>query len=261
VIEVEGLLLDLDGTLVVSGEAIPGAAEAVRVLRDRGLPFRFATNATSATRAELARWLGGIGVEVKPDDMLTAPVVAAAYLRAHHAGARCLLLGEGGAAADLDGVELVPADDPGPVDVVLFAGADRLFTWDRLNVAYRAVLDGASIVAMHRNVAWRTSEGMTLDTGAFLIGIERAAGVEATVIGKPSEAFFRQAVELLGVPADRTAMVGDDLDNDVLAAQDFGLTGVLVSTGKFRQSSLDEAERKPDHVIDSVADLPGLLRS
>jgi ribonucleotide monophosphatase NagD (HAD superfamily) len=100
---------------------------------------------------------------------------------------------------------------------------------------------------------------MTLDSGAFLIGLERAAGREATVVGKPSPDFFRQAVELLGVPADRAAMVGDDLDADVLAAQAVGMRGFLVRTGKFRRELLEGSDAAPDHVIDSIADLPALL--
>jgi HAD superfamily hydrolase (TIGR01458 family) len=256
-IDADGMLLDVEGTLVVSWGALPGAADAVRALRDAGIPFRFATNTTSTTREELARLLSQAGIETDPLEVITAPVVTAAYLRERHPGARCLLLGEGGAAGDLEGIELVHGD----AEVVIFAGADAAYTWESLNRAFRMVLDGAAIVAMHRNMSWRTEDGMTLDSGAFLLGVERAANVEATVVGKPSLDFFRQAIDLLGVPADRAAMVGDDLGNDVLAAQTAGLTGVLVRTGKFRPDALERATDRPDHVIDSIADLPGLLRT
>ena len=257
-IDVDGLLLDLEGTVVVSGGEIPGAADALRSLRDAAVPFRFATNSTGATRAELAEWLAGAGIEVRPEEIVTAPAATAMYLRTHLPGARCLLVGEQGAAPDLEGVELV-GPDPDRVDVVLLAGAGPAYTWEALNRAYRFLLDGARLVAMHRNLAWRTSEGMTLDTGAFVLGLERAAGVEATVVGKPSPDFFRQAVDELGTRAERTAMVGDDLDNDVLAAQAIGLTGVLVRTGKFREESLEKAPALPNHVVDSIANLPALL--
>jgi HAD superfamily hydrolase (TIGR01458 family) len=249
VIDVDGVLLDMDGTLVVGGEAIPGAARAVDELRERGVPFRLATNATSVTRAELAERLAGHGIVVRPAEIITAPVVTAAYLTSHHPGARCFLLGLGGAGADLEGVGLV--EDR--ADVVVVAGADSAFTWENLTRAYRMLLEGASLVAMHRNLAWRTEDGMTLDSGAFLLGLERASGVRPTVIGKPSADFFAQAVELLGVPADRGAMVGDDLDTDVLSAQRLGLTGVLVRTGK------PSSGAGADHVIDSIADLPRLI--
>ncbi len=151
-------------------------------------------------------------------------------------------------------------------EVVVIAGADAgpgpedVFTYENLNRAFRMLKAGAALVAMHRNLHWRTDEGPTLDTGAFTLGLEAAAGVTAEVVGKPSPDFFRQAASLLGVPADRAAMVGDDVESDVLAAQAVGLTGVLVRTGKFREEDLERASGDPDHVVDSVADLPALLR-
>jgi ribonucleotide monophosphatase NagD (HAD superfamily) len=81
------------------------------------------------------------------------------------------------------------------------------------------------------------------------------------ICGKPAPAYFEAALEMLGVSASRAAMVGDDVVNDVLGAQEIGMTGVLVRTGKFRAADLDRDEGSPDHVIDSVADLPALLRT
>jgi ribonucleotide monophosphatase NagD (HAD superfamily) len=110
---------------------------------------------------------------------------------------------------------------------------------------------------MHRNLSWRTAEGLVLDSGAFTLGLERAAGVEATVVGKPSAQFFASVLGLLGVSAEEAVMVGDDIEADVLGAQAAGIRGVLVRTGKFRPQDLDRGD--PVHVIDSVADLPALL--
>jgi ribonucleotide monophosphatase NagD (HAD superfamily) len=115
-------------------------------------------------------------------------------------------------------------------------------------------------VAFHRNLYWRTDEGLSLDTGALLLGLEQAADAEATIVGKPSAAFFAAALRAAGVSADQAVMVGDDLEADVLGAQAAGITGVLVRTGKFRESDEQGAHgERPRHVLDSVADLPGLL--
>jgi HAD superfamily hydrolase (TIGR01458 family) len=255
-IDVDGVLLDIEGTLAIGTKPLPEAPEAVRELRSRGIPFRLATNSTGATRSELCRSLTSAGIDVEPGDVVTAPVLTAAYLRVHHPGARCLLLGGSAAMPDLEGIDV--ARDDG--DVVVVAGADPTFTWENMNRAFRALLRGAALVAMHRNLSWQTEEGLTLDSGAFVIGLEEAAGVLAAVIGKPSPDFFAQAIDLLGMPARRVAMVGDDLENDVLAAQALGLTGILVRTGKFRAETLEAAASPPDHVIDSIADLSGLLR-
>lgn len=112
---------------------------------------------------------------------------------------------------------------------------------------------------MNANLYWKTDEGLLLDTGAFLPGLERAAGVSAEVTGKPARAFFTAALDALGVGPEQAVMVGDDIDNDVLAAQRLGVTGVLVRTGKYREATVRSAPAAPDYVIDSVADLPALL--
>jgi ribonucleotide monophosphatase NagD (HAD superfamily) len=110
---------------------------------------------------------------------------------------------------------------------------------------------------MHRNMFWRTSEGFELDAGAYVTGLEAAAGVEAVVCGKPAAAYFEAAVSALGVSADRAAMVGDDVVNDVDGARAAGLLGILVRTGKLRETDLERGS--PDLVVDSLADVPALL--
>jgi ribonucleotide monophosphatase NagD (HAD superfamily) len=105
---------------------------------------------------------------------------------------------------------------------------------------------------MHRNTAWRTAEGMALDSGPFITALATAAGVRATVIGKPNLAFFRQAVRDLGLPPANLAMVGDDAGNDLAPARRLGMTAVLVRTGKPVGPT---EEVLADIVVSSVADL------
>jgi HAD superfamily hydrolase (TIGR01458 family) len=251
---VGAVLLDIDGVLTISWEAIPGASEAVAYLRHQEIPFRLLTNTTTHTRKELARTLRAAGISVSPEEIVTAVVGTAAYLRANHPGARCFLLSDGDAGEDLPGVELVD-DHP---DVVVIGGASEDFTYPTVNRVFRMLVAGAKLVAMHRNLYWRTSEGLQLDSAAYVRGLEEAAGVDATVVGKPAASFFHAALEPLGAGPEECWMVGDDVENDVVAAQAIGMTGVLVRTGKFREEVRREGER-PDHVIDSVADLPALI--
>ena len=127
------------------------------------------------------------------------------------------------------------------------------------NRAFQALVGGASLVAMHRNLDWQTDQGLQLDMGAFVVGLEKATGVAATVAGKPSRAFFGAVLAEVGVQADEALMIGDDIDADVLGAQASGIHGVLVRTGKFRQETLDRATEQPDHVVGSIAEVPALL--
>jgi HAD superfamily hydrolase (TIGR01458 family) len=254
---IQGVFLDIDGVLTVSWEPLPGAVDTIAWLRRSGVPFLLLTNTTTPGRRRLAELLKDAGFDVTPEEIVTAAVATAAYLRTEHPGARCLLLGDPDLGNDFDGVEFVQER----ADVVVVAGADDAFTWANLNNALQMLRSGASLVAMHRNMTWMTAEGLKLDAGAFLMGLEEAAGVRATVVGKPNADFFRQALKMLRFEAQSVAMVGDDVENDVLAAQRLGVTGVLVRTGKFDAQQLQETVGGPDHVIDSVADLPALLES
>ncbi|MCV2393288.1 TIGR01458 family HAD-type hydrolase [Actinotalea sp. M2MS4P-6] len=251
------LLIDIDGVLVVSWQALPGAVEALAAVREVA-GVRFLTNTTSRTRAEITSALRDAGFAVGDEEVVTVTAAVAEHLRRAHPGARCLLLSSGDVTADLPGVDVVR--EP-PADVVVLGGAGEEFGYDALNRALAALLDGAALVAMHRNLLWRTATGLQLDTGAYLAGLEAASGVRATVIGKPEPAMFDAALGSLDVAAHEAAMVGDDLDTDVRAAQALGITGIQVRTGKFRSAQLEDGGPAPDVLLDSFADLPRWLTS
>ena len=252
------VLIDIDGVLTVSWKPIEGAVAALKRLRGAALPLALVTNTTSRTRESIAAVLAAEGFPVTAGDILTAPVIAAAYLNDRYPGARCLLLNSGDIGEDLTGVTLAGDGDPA-VDVVLVGGAGDEFSYQALNRAFHYLQRGARLVAMHRGLYWRTDQGLQLDSGAFVAGLEQAAGTEAEVVGKPAPAFFAAALAHLGAGAAGTLMVGDDIESDVLAAQRQGLTGVLVKTGKYLARTHQAASGTADHVLGSFADLPALL--
>ena len=255
-LEVRGLLLDMDGVLTVSAAPLPGAVEAVARLQHAGVPVRVLTNTTAYPRAFLGAGLRRLGFAFDDEAVLTAPVAAAAYVQEQHPGARVSLLGDA-RHEDLRALDLVGLDER--PDVVLVSGADESFAFAQLNRVYRALLGGAALVAMHRNLSWMTREGEQLDAGAYLLGLERASGRQAVVAGKPAPGFFGAGLRSLGLPAEAVAMVGDDVDNDVLAAQAVGMSGILVRTGKYREERLRAAATSPDRVVDSIVNVPALL--
>lgn len=255
-LDVRAVLIDIGGVLTVSWEPLPGAVEALARIRAAGLPLALITNTTSRTRHRIAATLAEAGFSVEAHDVLTAPAAAAAHLREHRPGARCLLVNSGDITPDLDGVNLV-TDNP---DVVLTGGAGPEFSYSTLNSVFGHLQRGAELMSMHANLFWRTAAGLSLDTGAFLVGLERAANTRATILGKPAAAFFHTALRQLGADAEHTAMMGDDVESDVLGAQQHGLAGVLVRTGKYQPDHEGGVDgHRPDHVINSFADVPPLL--
>jgi HAD superfamily hydrolase (TIGR01458 family) len=252
---VKGILLDLDGVLTTSGRPLDGALDAIAWLRTTGMPFKILTNTTTKTRQDLCSQLKESGFDLQAEELLTAATAAADYLRRHHPGARCFLITKSDLTADFEDVDVTDAD----ADVVVIGGAEDAFTYANLNHAFQMLMNGAVLLAMHRGLYWQTDRGLMLDAGAYVRGLEDAAGVEATLVGKPARSFFDSAVAALGVPAEGIVMVGDNVISDVNGAQRAGLRGVLVRTGSFRPDQLQRAEREPDAVIDSIGDLPALL--
>jgi HAD superfamily hydrolase (TIGR01458 family) len=251
------ILLDVEGVLHVSWELVPGASVAVAQLRDAGHRLRFVTNNTTRARKDLAFELQRIGIDLEEDELQTTPIAAARAL----ADRRVLALTMPRIIDDLKGIELVGDS----ADAVLIGGADesfatnQVFSYMNLARAFAELEAGADLFCLHRNRWWETARGPLLDTGAFVAGLEYAAETEATLIGKPSPLFFKAALDALDADAERSWMIGDDLDADIDGAQKSGLKGVLVRTGKFRQEALDASPIHPDGVLDSIAELPEWL--
>ena len=251
------ILLDVDGVLHVSGEPIPGAAGALRRLRENGHRLRFVTNTTTRSRAQLGAELRAQGIEVEDDEVQTAASTAVRVLN----GKRVLALTMHALIGDLDDLELVGEGS----DAVLLGGADEtpetnlVYSYMNLARAWAELEAGAELYCLHRNRWWQTKDGPMLDTGAFVAGLEYAAQVEATVLGKPSSAYFAAACEALDADPGMTWMVGDDLESDIAGAQGTGLRTVLVRTGKFRPDAVERARARPDGIVSSIGQLPEWL--
>jgi HAD superfamily hydrolase (TIGR01458 family) len=159
--------------------------------------------------------------------------------------------------ADFAGFEIVESDP----EAVLVGDLGDGFTFGRMNEAFRSLRAGARLVAIHRNRFWLPEGGPTLDAGPFVAALEYAAGTTATLIGKPSPAFFAAASRRLGVPLEGIVVVGDDPESDVRGGRAAGVKTVQVRTGKFDADWLESAsqEERPHHVVDGVGDVPALL--
>ena len=243
--------------LHVSGVAIPGAPGAVAELRSAGHALRFVTNNSTRPRAQLAQELRDVGFELEDDDIQTTARTAAREL----AGKRVFALVMAGVVPDLEGLELVGEG----AHAVLIGGCDetlepnQVFSYMNLARAFGEIQMGAELYCLHKSRWWQTSRGPLLDAGAFVAGLEYATGVEATVLGKPSPAYFASALDALGAAPELTWLVGDDAESDIRPAQLFGMRTALVRTGKFRPDTLDGIDLVPDVVLSSVADLPAWL--
>jgi len=251
------ILLDIDGVLHVSGEPIPGAVEAVGRLRGDGHALRFVTNNSTRPRDVLAEELRALGFELDETEIQTTPRAAVREL----GGRRVLALVMPSIVPDLEELELVGHD----AEAVLIGGCDetlepnQVFSYKNHARAFHELEAGAELYCLHRNRWWQTRRGPLLDAGAFVAGLEYAADIEATVLGKPSPAYFAAAVEALDADPEMTWMVGDDIESDIAGAQAHGMRTILVRTGKFRPDDVEATSIRPDGIISSIAQLPDWL--
>lgn len=258
---IRGLLVDLDGVLYVGDRPVDGAAEAVARLRTRGLPLRFLTNTSTRPVAEVEAKLMRLGFDPQPGEVVSAVRAAVLTLSRLSAAAPYLVVDER-IASEFDRfspVGLFPEPPTAEPDFVVVGDIGPRWSYALMNDLYRLCLDGARLLALHKGRSWQTAEGLQLDIGAFVAGLEYAAGVEAIVTGKPSAGIFEAAVGDIGLEAREVVMVGDDIDGDIGGAQAAGIRGVLVRTGKYRRAVAEGSKVKPWATVDSIAGLDALI--
>jgi HAD superfamily hydrolase (TIGR01458 family) len=248
-----GVLLDIDGVLYVGDEPIEGAHDAFAELRQMSAGVRLLTNTTSRSRRAVREHLLGMGFDVAIEEVLTPAAMAERYCTERGFGAVSVLVSEG-LREDLGALDT--AGSGARTEAIVLGDLGDGFTPEVLNGAFRALMDGAELVALQHNRYWRRADGLALDVGAYAAALEYACGREAVTVGKPARAFFKTAMADMGL--ERGVMVGDDLEADVGGAMAAGLPGILVRTGKFRHEIL-QARVTPTAIVDSVKDVPALL--
>lgn len=270
---VRGLLLDLDGVLVLKGGAVPGAVVALAELDRAGFPYLVVTNTSLVSRATLAGWGQSLGFTTPADRFQTALTASAEFVRREYGDRPVYVIASDDARREFEGLNVLDgAAVEGSVDgvaaVVMGDSPDQL-TRENLNRAFRLVLAGADLIGMHRNPWWLTPEGPTLDAGTFLVGLEWATKRRARTVGKPDPAFFRAAVGRLAAEAaargepklrrDELLMVGDDVSTDIRGGRRAGLRTAFVRTGKHGDAELAAARGvrgcRPDAVAPSIAEI------
>lgn len=248
-----GVLLDIDGVLYVGDEPIEGAHQAFSELQELSAGVRLITNTTSRSRRAVREHLLGMGFDVSLEEVLTPAAMAERHCQERGYGSVTVLVSEG-LREDLAALETAT---PGArTDAVVLGDLGDGFTPEVLNGVFRALMDGAELVALQHNRYWRRADGLALDVGAYASALEYASGREAVTVGKPARAFFLAAMADMGL--ERGVMVGDDVEADVGGAMAAGLPGVLVRTGKYRQDALT-ARVTPTAIVDSIKDVPSLL--
>ena len=251
-----GLLIDLDGVLYDGSQPVRGASEALAWLQSQGIPRVFLTNTTSKPRSALVERLAAMNMPVSEAEILTPPAAAARWLGDHVHGPIALFVPKA-TAGEFTGLPIAESGSPGPVSAVVVGDYGENWDFGELNRAFRMLMTEPQpvLIALGMTRYWRASDGLRLDTAPFVVALSHATGAAPVVLGKPAAPFFETALVQLGLAPDQAFMIGDDIRTDVAAAQDCGIRGILVKTGKFLAADL-ELGIEPHATLASFADLP-----
>ena len=251
---IKGILFDLDGVLYIGSNAIEGAIEAVGEIRTSGIQCRFVTNTSTLSLASLEKKINALGFSIPTNEIISAPQATYLYLKRQHNPVCRLLLAED---VKKDFGEFNQSGNP--VNYIVIGDIGDTWSYSLLNQVFNDLTQGAKLIAIHKNRFWQTEQGLQMDIGGFVAALEYVSGVKAMIIGKPSPEFFQIALSDIGLKPSEVAIIGDDIDADIGGGKQVGLNGILVRTGKYRQSYVEVSAIKPDLIIDSIADLPKAL--
>jgi phospholysine phosphohistidine inorganic pyrophosphate phosphatase len=255
------LLFDLDGVLYQGDTAIPGAAEALDWVREQQIPHLFLTNTTSRPRAAIAEKLLHMGIQVAEEEILTPPIAALAWLRERGVTDLALFVPQA-TRTEFSGVPLLADDREAGASAVILGDLGASWDFATLNRAFRLLMAEPHpyLIALGMTRYWRAADGLRLDCAPFVMALSHATGIEPMVLGKPAVPFFAAALGSVGSAAGETLMIGDDIRGDVGGAQQAGIRGLLVRTGKFQPGDLG-GDIRPDGLLESIADLPDWWRA
>lgn len=248
--KVKGILLDLNGVMYEDDGPMPGAIEGLKDLRKSGLPIRFITNTSTLCAESLSKKLAKMGFDITPEEIFGPTRATAHYLKSSGIQSVHLLLTED-ARHDFADFTLSHSN---PEAVVIGDIGDR-WNYQVLNQAFEMLMFGAHLIALHTNRYWQSAGRLQMDAGGFVAALEYASDKKAMVIGKPSQTFFKAALEDMQIDPSGAIMVGDDIHSDVEGAIKSGIRGILMKTGKYRPELVADAKVNPDGVLENAGEL------
>jgi 4-nitrophenyl phosphatase len=253
-----GVLLDLDGTLYVSGQKLRRTPELFATLSEHDLPFVCLTNNSSQRSSDYVSKLRGMDIEVAAEQVMTSGEAMIFHVLQATPHRSAFVVGTEALRAEVadHGIAL-SEDDPD----CLLLGYDTEIDYHKLSVATQLLFRDKPYYATHPDLTCITDRGLLPDIAATIAGLAAVTGREPEILGKPELPMVQAAAARLGQPIETLAMVGDQLDTDMTMAQRHGLLGVLVLSGETNEAKLAASEVKPDLVVADVGELADRLRA
>ncbi|XP_057307573.1 phospholysine phosphohistidine inorganic pyrophosphate phosphatase-like isoform X2 [Hydractinia symbiolongicarpus] len=251
----KGLLLDIYGVLINSTDAGPklidGSLDAVQRLKSASIPLRFCTNESQLSQEKVVERLRSLGFPVEAHEVFS-PIPAVKNIL-HKRNLRPYTILHDNAR------DVFNEFDHANPNCVVIGDAGKNFTYDALNEAFHVLMNHPVLITMGYGKFYKENDQLVLDVGAFSKALEFSCNVTPTIVGKPSEDYFKTALNDMGVTPSEGMMIGDDIVGDVGGAQNCGMRGVQVRTGKYRSTDEPHLTVKPDGYVDNLKEAVDLI--
>jgi len=251
----KGFIFDLDGTLYLGDKLIDGAVEAVELLRNSGRKVVFVSNKPIARRSSYAEKLTRLGIECDDAEVINSSLVLARYISSRYADSSIYPVAEKPVIDDLTAQNLTITEDPDATDIVVVSW-DRGFNYEKLHIAYRAVMNGALLIGTNPDRTCPMPGGDLPDAACMIAAIEACTEKKVDpIVGKPSEIMLNETLKLIDEKAEDCVMVGDRLETDIQMAHNAGLMSLLVLSGVTKAHDLESLQKRPSAIAESVKEL------
>jgi len=264
--QIKALIFDLDGVIYLGRTIIPGAAEAIDYARKKGIGTYFLTNAGTRSRIGRVERLKEFKIVAKENEVYTSSYLVARYILTHYTNKNktpnVFYIGEKGIREELEKAKIEISDGPANSKPnIVVVGLERRVTYERLGLAFRALINGADFIATNTDSTFPIEDGLLPGAGAFVKFLEYSSGKKPIIVGKPSTYAIETMLQEHKLKKDEVAIVGDRLDSDIEVGKKAGIHTILVLSGVTNVKDLEKLSKKemPDQVIESIAELNKII--
>ena len=224
-------IFDLDGTIYRGNDIIPGADKTINKLKELGKKILFISNKTTGTIEEYFNFLKGFGLDIEQNQIINSTLVLKKYLRHNYQGKKFFAIGEKVFIDELIKSGMVFSDKPAEIEILIVT-LDRTLNYDKLEIAAKALENGARFFAANVDDTCPVEGGEVLDAGSTISALEKRTHRKLEMhFGKPSEFMMQEIRNLLNNNLANTLLLGDRLETDILMGNKLGIDTALVSTG------------------------------
>ena len=255
-----GYIFDLDGTIYLGDELLPGALRLIERLNSLGAKILYLSNNPTRSIDEYVAKLAGLGIPANASQVLNTVATMTSWLVRHHPEATVFPISEAPLKQSLAAAGIRMSKDPSEIDIVI-ASYDRTFDYGKLQIAFDAIHTHrrARLVATNPDRFCPFPEGRGEPDAAAIVGaIEGCTGVRCERhTGKPDPYMLEAALERLDLTVEECVMVGDRLSTDIRMAIDARMASALVLTGETTSAMVEtlNPDDQPTWVLNRIDEL------